>query len=287
LHRVPALESRINAYRKFVELRDSYPRVDVVNCITKEYGLTKSTIYQWFKGSDPLGNRAGKVNKVVELLYVLGALLGDGWAYHWRGNFQVGVVGEHEFTSKFAKKLSVCLGRVVKNYKYGAKNAWFVRVGNAELYFLFKTIRRDLTRVDRLIEQISGPQGQMAFVEGFFDAEGCVKIIREKVRRTPKICLDICNTDWKLLMFTKSLITRATGIEPKLSVQHSKRVGTSTSYHLRIYRKRDIKRFLDSVPTVKLSSEKLPLVNAWLKNMEGRGSSTSQLSRDENPHRTS
>jgi hypothetical protein len=30
----------------------------------------------------------------------------------------------------------------------------------------------------------------LQLIEGFFDAEGCVKVIKEKVRKTPKVNLD-------------------------------------------------------------------------------------------------
>jgi hypothetical protein len=166
-----------------------------VALISDQFGLTKTTLYNWWKGTTPLGRRAGQVVKVPELLYVIGVLLGDGCIYHWRGNFQVWLVGEEEFTAKFARKLEVCIGKHVGHYEYGKKNAWFVRIGNAELFFLVERARNDPSTVAKLVAEVGWPRGRLEFVEGVFDAEGCVKIIREPVRRTPKICIDICNTD--------------------------------------------------------------------------------------------
>ena len=77
-------------------------------------------MYQWYKGTTPIGKRAGSIKRSPELLYVLCALLGDGCIYHWRNQFQVWVTGEEEFTAKYASKLGKCLGRRVHNYKYGS-----------------------------------------------------------------------------------------------------------------------------------------------------------------------
>lgn len=231
--------------------------------ISRRYGLTKTTVYQWWKGTTPMGKRAGHATKVPELLYVLGALLGDGCIYHWKGNFQIWLVGEREFAAKFADKLTRCLGRQVRYYKYGKKNAWFVRIGNAELFFLVEGARRDTATVERLVRESGSAHGWVEFIEGFFDAEGCVKVIRERIRQTPKICLDICNTNLGLLAVVQGAARKVLGIELRLSKQTAS-PPHRTSYHLRIYKKDDVRRFLEAVPTTKLTDGKKPLVEAWL-----------------------
>ena len=80
-HRVPALDVRLKAHAEFTALRPTALRKDVVDRISSVYGVTKSTVYQWYKGTTPFGSRAGRIAMVPELLYVLGALLGDGCIY--------------------------------------------------------------------------------------------------------------------------------------------------------------------------------------------------------------
>ncbi|MDG7007998.1 MAG: LAGLIDADG family homing endonuclease [Nitrososphaerota archaeon] len=195
--------------------------------------MTKSTVYQWYRGQTPIGRRAGRIARVSELLYVLGALLGDGCAYHWRNHFQVWLAGEEAFTVKFALKLSVCLGREVKRYKYASKNAWFVRVDNAELFFLFQSVRTDNSKIKSLVDEINPAGGWLQFVEGFFDAEGCVKIIGGKERKTPKVCLDLCNTNYELLDMVRTVVKQQLGTGAGISAQKTAPPG-KTAYHLRI-----------------------------------------------------
>jgi intein-encoded DNA endonuclease-like protein len=219
-------------------------------------------VYEWYKGTDPFGHRAGRIAKIPELLYVLGALLGDGCVYHWRNRFQVWLVGEERFTIKFAGKLSACLRRRVGNYKYGSKNAWFVRVDNAELFFLVKAARRNKKRIQELVEEIAPDRGWVEFIEGFFDAEGCVKIIKGKERITPKVCLDICNIDFALLDIVRHGLGMQ-GIEARISAQYSK-PPRKIAYHLRVYSKDAIAGFLAVFQTTKLIEAKKPIVENWL-----------------------
>ncbi len=195
--------------------------------------------------------------------YVLGALLGDGCAYHWGNHFQIWLVGEEEFTEKFARKLSSCLQRKVKHYRYGSKNAWFVRVDNAELFFLFRSVRKDHSLIGMLVEEIGPLNGWREFVEGFFDAEGCIKFIRGAERRTPKPCLDFCNTDLGLLHIIQTAMRETLGMESGISTQQTE-PSRRTTYHLRIYSRAGIARFFDIMSTTKLSEEKKLLLDAWI-----------------------
>ena len=183
--------------------------------------MAKFTFYSWYRGANPLGWRAGRVAKLPQLLYVLGALLGDGCPYLWRSRYQVWLVGEEDFSAKYAEKISTVIGRQVKHYKYGKKNAWFVEVQNAELYFLLREARRDPSILERLVEQAGMGRGWLELVDGFFDAEGCVKVTKERVRKTPKICLDACNADLPLIEAVRSATTKSLGIQSHLSTPES------------------------------------------------------------------
>lgn len=283
-HKVPALEVRVKAHAEFMAEKSVASRKDVVDRISSAFGVTKSTVYQWYKGTTPFGSRAGRITVVPELLYVLGALLGDGCIYKWRNHFQVWLVGEEAFTAKFALMLSRCVGREVKNHKYGSKNAWFVRIDNAELFYLLQSVRRDHSLIQELVERVDPQRGWVRFVEGFFDAEGCVKIIGGRERRTPKACLDFCNTDLDLLCLVQGAL-RKMGFKASITSQKAD-PPRRTSYHLRIYSKAGIAGFLTLIATTKLTEKKKPLVEAWLtKGVEGKRL-TWRLSRALRPRQT-
>ena len=145
---------------------------------------------------------------------------------------------------------------------YGSKNAWFVRIDNAELFYLFQSVRKDHSCIRSLIKEIDSEHGWIRFIEGFFDAEGCVKIIGGKERRTPKACLDFCNTDFHLLELLRQAL-EGISIKSGMTAERTK-PPRKTSYHLRVYSKAGIARFLSLMETTKLTERKRPLVEAWL-----------------------
>ena len=207
-----------------------------------------------------------------ELFYVLGALLGDGCAYHWKkGNTKsLILIGDYYFTKKYAEKLAQCTKNNVKNYIDRSKNIWFVKIGNRELYNLFKEIRVNPGRIQELIKLNNSDKNSISFIEGFFDAEGCVKIIKEKVRKTPKICLDITNVNRNLLDIIQRSLNESLGIEARYSIQ-KECIGKDgwprqRVYHLRIYKKEYIRQFFENISTTKLKPEKIVYVNNWLNN---------------------
>ena len=210
-----------------------------------------------------------KIEYKKELFYVIGALLGDGCAYHWKKNNvkTLVLIGDYNFTKKYTEKLSKCSRNRVKNYIDRSKNIWFVRIGNITLYNLFKEIREDLNKLRILIKRDNYKDNSLEFIEGFFDAEGCVKIIKEPVRKTPKICLDITNTDYELLNLIKECLKENLDIEARYSIQKAdNKKNKQTAYHLRIYKKEFVRNFLENINTTKLKPEKLEYVNNWLNN---------------------
>ena len=220
------------------------------------------------------------MENTTELSYILGALLGDGCIYHWKKNnsYLVHILGEDEFTQKYAQKLSICIDKKINNHFYKSKylklgcKVWFVSINHEKLFFLFKSIREDLTIVLNLMKKDRFRENALQFIEGFFDAEGCVKIIKEPVRIIPKICLDICCTNFEVLELIRKLLLEHLGIEARYSIQkaYTSKDGhpRKTSYHLRIYRKEYIRKFLDNINTTKLKLEKINYVKNWLNNKD-------------------
>lgn len=240
-------------------------RKESVDRISTEFGILQGTLYDWYKGEHIPYGRKGKIKYRAEIYYVLGALLGDGCLYRWKPtNNYVILVGDKRFATKYSKYLAACTYKRVKPYVDRSKNIWFVRTNNFELYELFKKSRADLSCLENLISE-NGKRAAFLFIEGFFDAEGCVKLIKESSRITPKVCLDVTNTNLEILLLIKRLLLKNANIETGICSQkpHKNR---KIAYHLRIYRKENIRKFLKLMPTTKLKKDKISLVRNWLTN---------------------
>jgi len=183
-----------------------------VRTISRRFEVSRGAIYAWTKGASPLGNRAGRITHTEELFYVIGALLGDGSIYFWKNSYQIWLLGEREFCTKYAEKVSACTSNgKAKTYPYRGRNVWFVKFQNAELYFLMRRIRENINILTDLLIRGDHSMNSLQLIEGFFDAEGCVKVIKEKVRRTPKINLDFSNTSLTLLEFIRRELKHTLG----------------------------------------------------------------------------
>lgn len=263
-------ELRLRAFDLMTKLKiNNSPQKEVIDKIMVEFGVPKGTLYGWYLNGKPHG-RKGKITTNPELFYVLGALLGDGCLYNWKiTNNYVILVGDNKFATKYADMVSECSGKKAKAYIDRSKNIWFVKSNNFELYSIFKKIREDLDYLRELIRQ-NGKKSALLFVEGFFDAEGCVKIIKEKVRKTPKICLDITNTNQGFLEIVRILLKENLDIEAHYSNQEAylSKDGSpkKKAYHLRIYKKEYVKRFFENISTTKLKDEKMDYLTNWLNN---------------------
>ncbi|MBI4053663.1 MAG: LAGLIDADG family homing endonuclease [Candidatus Diapherotrites archaeon] len=263
---------RVEAFNAFMVLKESgLPRKEIFSIISTRYGITVGSLYAWYHGtSSPFGKK--RLKHCPELFYILGALIGDGYVYSWKQvGHKVGVIGEEDFIKKYAGKISACIGRPVKGYINRSNNTWFVVVGNVELFFLFKQIRKDFDKLFLMLGDGDCRLNALQLIEGFFDAEGCVKVIKEKSRKTPKICLDLCNTNYNILEIIRKLLEEQLQIISRYSIQKSF-VGKDGSprkkiYHLRIYKKSFVRTFFENIGTCKLKPEKICYVQNWL----GRG----------------
>ena len=262
---------RIEAFNLLNELKGNGLSIgEIIRQVHCKFPIPKGTLYCWFEGKQSPFGSIGKLKFNKELFYVLGALLGDGCIYHWRAEHQLWLIGDEKFTKKFASRLSVVIGRNVKNYRKRKRNYWFVKISNIQLYNLFKGIRSDLNKLEIMAKEGDFINNCLQLIEGFFDAEGCVKIIKEEVRKTPKICLDITNTNYALLEIINKFLKNALAITAKYSIQKyyvgKDGCNRKEAYHLRIYKKSSVKHFLGNVNTTKLNSEKEVFVKAWLNN---------------------
>ncbi|HLG23701.1 MAG TPA: LAGLIDADG family homing endonuclease [Candidatus Nanoarchaeia archaeon] len=261
-------ELRLRAFDLLQEFKNqNVARKEAIDKIHAKFGVPKGAIYSWYSGDyKPFGRRE-EILYIPELFYVLGALLGDGCVYNYKTtrNYTI-LVGDDKFTAKYAKLLSKCVGKEVRPYINRSKNIWFVSHNNFKLYSLFKKVRTDLFYLELLMHQ-NEPKSFLLFIEGFFDAEGCVKIIKEDVRKTPKICLDITNTNFLLLELVRKLLQERLGIEARYSIQKADSAkNKQVAYHLRIYKKEFVRRFFEYISTTKLKEEKAIYLENWLNN---------------------
>lgn len=264
---VTPLEKRLEAYERFQQLFARGKSTHEIVCtISKQFGVSQGAVYAWTKGTTPLGRRSGRITHTKELFYVIGSLLGDGCIYFWKNRYIIWLLGEREFCMKYAEKISHCTSHgKAKPYPYRGRNVWFVKFQNAELYFLIKEIRERIDVLTKLMRRGGRSINALQLIEGFFDAEGCVKIIKEEVRRTPKINLDFCNTNLALLELIRRELNCALSIEGRMTSQIDKRGNRKVVHHLRIYRKDAIRKFLEHVSTIKLKPEKVHYVEDWLR----------------------
>ncbi|MDO8625653.1 MAG: LAGLIDADG family homing endonuclease, partial [Candidatus Diapherotrites archaeon] len=190
--------------------------------------------------------------------------------YLWKKtNYYVILVGDKRFAEKYAKRVEKCIQTKTKAYPNRRQNVWFVRNNSYKLFSLFKKVREDVGFLEELLKK-AGIDSCLFFVEGFFDAEGCVKIIKEPVRKTPKICLDITNTNFGFLEVVRNLLKENLGIAANYSSRegHLGKDGflRKKVYHLRIYKKDFVRTFLEKIHTTKLKEEKIKYVENWLTN---------------------
>jgi hypothetical protein len=175
-------------------------------------------------------------------------------------------VGDKNFATKYAGNLSFCTGKRHKAYIDRSKNIWFVKSNNYELFILFKKVREDKKYLTQILSTTE-KKSKLLFLEGLFDAEGCVKIIKEPVRITPKICLDVTNTDKRLLDAYRDVLLDTLELESRYSVQKADgKKNKKIAYHLRIYKKSSVKIFFENISTTKLKSEKALMLKNWLEN---------------------
>ncbi|MBI3840804.1 MAG: hypothetical protein HY297_02440 [Thaumarchaeota archaeon] len=259
------MRASMKAYEEFLRLRRENVPSDMTRLeLVSKFGIPLDVVTKWLGGSSYYNS--GRIRYVPQLFYVVGASLGDGYTYRHHQGYRVGLdVRQREFAVKYAAKLSEVLGSVVKPHFSPALNIWFVRVGNLELFQLLREAKSDLGVLERLMMMGDSRRNVLEFLAGLFDAEGCVKVVADRARKLPKICLDLTNSDKRLIDFYSRLLASSLGIQAGLSVQSGQERRRDV-YHLRIYRKSWVKLFLIEVGTTKLYPKKQDAAERWFAN---------------------
>jgi intein-encoded DNA endonuclease-like protein len=208
-------ELRIKLYDDVALRRGGLTYKGIIEEIYRRYGvrLSKSHISYWLRGvhSPYNGRRIPSLELLEpseELAYMIGVVLGDGYAYRKRRaikGYRDVVVGlkamDREFVEEFAKCLAKVLGRKQIRPRFRDDvGKYVVEVGSKTLYELLKK-PVDLDRLKKYIEHCK--RCVAAFLRGFADSEG-------SVNKRGYIC--IYNTDQRLLIYVKELLRRL-GIE--------------------------------------------------------------------------
>jgi intein-encoded DNA endonuclease-like protein len=210
-------ELRIRLFDEVDKLRrEGLAYSEIIEEMRRRYGvrLFKSHISYWTHGlHSPYNGRrylplTDSLRPCEELAYIIGAKLGDGYAYkrgHAIRSYNDVIIGlkvkDREFAEEFGRSLAKVLGRQPIRPRYNkSSERYVVEAKSQTLYELLKK-PVDLDRLKKYIEHCE--RCMAAFLRGFADSEGYVD---------KKGYIEISNTGYELLTYVKDLLKRF-GIE--------------------------------------------------------------------------
>jgi intein-encoded DNA endonuclease-like protein len=209
-------ELRIKLFDEVNRLRrDGLTYKEIIEEIWRRHGvrLSKSNVSYWIRGiHSPYNGRhipsIEFLEPSMELAYVIGAKLGDGYATRRRriikgyNDVTIGLkVKDRDFAEEFGRCLEKVLGRRPIKLRYrNDVGKYVVEIYSQTLYELLKK-PIDLNKLKKYIEHCE--RCVATFLRGFVDSEGHVN---------KKGYIYISNTDYGLLEYVKDLLKRL-GIE--------------------------------------------------------------------------
>lgn len=264
-----SVTERLIIFERVIELRKQgicYSKIQ--QKILEEFCvlIAIGTIDSWARGIKmPYRNRPFDEIVGPELSYIIGAVLGDGWVYHYinRNKYQMGYVIKlgvkaREFAEEFARCLTVVLRKDKPIRPIKLKNGiWDVRAYDIGLYLLLKD--KDINKIRRFVEH--SEECIRAFIRGFADAEGCVN---------PNAGIIIANTNKDFIQYVAGLLQRI-GISFKIyeftlpeKFLKDGKVRTrrhKTIYNIVIRRKDDVRLFGEIIGfTIRRKQERLKIL---------------------------
>jgi intein-encoded DNA endonuclease-like protein len=195
--------------------RDGLTYKEIIDEVWRRYGvkISKSSVSEWLNGiHNPYNGRhipsIEFLEPSMELAYVIGAKLGDGYATRRRriikgyNDVTIGLkVKDRDFAEEFGRCLEKVLGRRPIKLRYrNDVGKYVVEIWSQTLYELLKK-PVDLDKLKKYIEHCE--KCMAAFIRGFADSEGYVN---------KRGVIYISNTDYELLEYVKDLLKRL-GIE--------------------------------------------------------------------------
>lgn len=178
--------------------------------------INPRTIRGWREGKKP---RWVRLMPSSELAYLLGLVLGDGWIEYKRiaNGYYIGVTStKKEIPKLFRDACTKIFGKLyaISQGRYGKMTQYRCMIGCKELYELVRKGKEDIRNIASYITLHPND-----FVRGFADAEG--SIIFYKPRRGIVVQIKVTNSNRKLLLFTKKLLSQ-NGIYASLKINHIK-----------------------------------------------------------------
>jgi intein-encoded DNA endonuclease-like protein len=234
-------ELRIKLFDEVNRLRrDGLTYKEIIEEIWRRHGvrLSKSNVSYWIRGiHNPYNGRyipsIEFLEPSMELAYVIGAKLGDGYATRRRriikgyNDVTIGLkVKDRDFAEEFGLCLEKVLGRRPIKLRYrNDVGKYVVEVHSQTLFELLKK-PVDLERLKKYIEHCE--RCTTAFLRGFADSEGYVN---------KRGYIYISNTDYELLEYVRDLLQRL-GIETIGPRPTSSRQGTIARFRNGNYKRR-------------------------------------------------
>jgi len=272
------IEKRLQAYDKCLELNKGGLKAIEIWNILKESGIEVKyeTIGSWIRGERNPYKKLNTIQDDKKLPYIIGLLMGDGYFYkvmkngsYNNGRIVLGVK-DKDLAQNFALSISHIFGNK-RSYKINwseDKRVYVVEVRSKELVELLLRDFNDLLKVIKISES--------SFIQGFFDAEGCINIKYQKGRIYPRIFLT--NSDIRLINYVKNYFQKI-GISSNIQIntkggKEKTILGKKTKtikdcYNLAIENFQGIKKFAEEINfTVNRKKDKLDNV---LRNIEKYG----------------
>jgi intein-encoded DNA endonuclease-like protein len=234
-------ELRIKLYEEVKKLcRNGLTYKEILEEMLRRFGvrLSKSNVSYWIRGiHSPYNGRhipsIEFLEPSMELAYVIGAKLGDGYATRRRriikgyNDVTIGLkVKDRDFAEEFGRCLEKVLRRRPIKLRYrNDVGKYVVEIYSQTLYELLKK-PVDLERLKKYIEHCE--RCTAAFLRGFADSEGYVN---------KRGYIYISNTDYELLEYVRDLLQRL-GIETIGPRPTSSRQGTIARFCNGNYKRR-------------------------------------------------
>ena len=202
------------------------------NLIKKGVKLRNSS--EFLRWKPPANQIKPLTNPSMNLSYILGVLLGDGWLYNYKNNYFIGLdTIEYNFSNSFFKSLKT-INLNPNIFKKGVKY-WRTIASSKLFYQWFNNL--DFKEIKKIIDNY--PKD---FLRGIYESEGCLGVNFNKNNNKKYLIITIVSCEEETINLTKLLIEKL-GLHPRLNLRHP-RPPRKPIWALNLGKQDEIKRFL-------------------------------------------